>query len=142
VTTVTNPGANEVLNIALTVTPATIFSLTDGGTKTSSFAASTNSRYRVDASGGSAYTATGPAAPSAGDVLIFDKVGASAVTFNLNGLKHLGLTANPILITPGTYTFVYTGATLGWVSNASAFAPARRSWLDAPLAFNNYGQWS
>lgn len=104
-----SPGGDEDLNIAVGA-----FAVADGGTKTTSFAAAVNTRYNVTFSASG--TITGPAAATAGDVIVLAlSSGSYAHTFNPNGLKTNGNTASVVLPSQQTFTLTYTGATDGWV---------------------------
>lgn len=105
----TNPGANEVL--ALAVAP---LALTDGGDKATAFNAAVNTKYTVDTSSTS-YTVTLPSSATKGDIMAFFKYGTGVLTFGLNGLKYRGSTNNPATAAEGTSIWVYTSATRGWV---------------------------
>lgn len=106
-----NPGANETVNIAISVGA---LGLADGGTISGAGAVASNTKYLCDFTSTS-YTITGPAAPSAGDVILLTKFGTNAMTFNLNGLKFNGSTSNPVSGEEGQSLLRYTGASRGWV---------------------------
>lgn len=93
---------------------ATVFGIADGGTQTTDFGATVNTRYIVDCDGGTV-TVTMPASATAGDVIILAKFGTSAMTVNWNGLKFNGATTTLITSDEGISTLIYTGADRGWV---------------------------
>lgn len=101
--------------ITITQTPTTAtftvgqLGLTNGGLKTSSFAAASNTRYFAE---GASITVTGPASPAQDDVLVI-AVGASAVTFDPNGNKVNGQSGTITLLPFNTYPMTF-GTTSGW----------------------------
>jgi hypothetical protein len=105
--TVTSPSGNEGLALAVGA-----LALTDGGRKTSSFSASSNTRYQVAWSADG--TVTLPASPAQGDVInIAVFFSAYVTTINPNGKKINGSTSNLVMgVLSKTFTLTYD-ATLG-----------------------------
>lgn len=87
--------------------------LTNGGTQNAGFSAASNTLYNCVF--GASGTITGPAAPATGDVIGLSLAGNYVYTFNPNGLKVNGLTANFPLLGNQTLLLRYSGATDGWV---------------------------
>lgn len=94
---------------------AAVLGLVYGGVQTGDFNAAVNTRYVVDCDPAAAITATGPAAPTIGDVIVFSVFGVGLFTFALNGLKFNGFTTNPTSSADGISTLTYTGTDRGWV---------------------------
>lgn len=106
---VTSPGGNEKLNIAVGA-----LGLTSGAAQTTSFVAAVNTRYSLAKTGN--LTITMPAAPAVGDVVWVEISGtAGLVTWGLNGLKNYGSTTNPVSSAEGIQAWSYSGASRGWI---------------------------
>lgn len=109
--TTTNPGANEVVTLGVSVPQ---LGLTANSVQTSGFAAVAGNHYPcVFAANG---TITLPASASAGDVIGL-ALGDNSITYTVdpNSLNMNGSTSTLVFPSNNTYLLTYTDATQGWI---------------------------
>lgn len=117
VLTFTGPGTSIVTMPTSVAFAISQLALTPNFTaQTANFNALSNNIYIVNAAG-SGFTATLPAAPAVGDVIIFAVANGTTNTFTLglNGLNWYGQTVNPVSTVEGIEFIIYTGASRGWI---------------------------
>jgi hypothetical protein len=135
--TLTNPGANEGLELG--VTPYIV----DGGVKTTHFSAAPGYRYTADCRGGTAITATLDAAWSSATQLgQIVKLGSGILTLSPGAAKLNGLAVNLLIQEPGLLDLRYVDAAFGVVTSQALTAQPPSPAAGPALDFYNLGSWS